>query len=226
MIRRIVIASLVAALSFSSMAAGLAQERKTGDRLAYTLSMGGGPKSGSTTSTITLVIDSVAADGSAHAKGTLDAQHVSSIPFEATISAAGEVLTKVEPMGRPSVTSKAQMTAAAASAMTQFVAFGFRPFNALAAACAARGTLHVGDSWSSPTSDAPHVTVTYNVTARANHLGHDAFAVTMASAPGSAIPISGSGYYDPSARLVVGVQSEIADPNSGQTGNIDIALQP
>jgi hypothetical protein len=226
MIRRIVVLTLVAALSFSLVASGLAQERKTGDRLAYTLSMGGGPKSGSTTSTITLVIDSVAADGSAHAKGTLDAQHMSSVPFEATISAAGEVLLKVEAAGRPSMMSEAQMKAAAASATMQFVAFGFRPFNALAAACAARGTLHVGDSWSAPTSDAPHVVVTYKVTARASQLGHDTFAVTMASAPGSATPISGSGSYDPSARLVVSVHSELADPNSGQTGNIDITLQP
>jgi hypothetical protein len=211
---------------------GLAQERKVGDRIAYDIRMHGGSagKHGGAdrASKMTLVLDRVDADGSAHASTTLEMPNVPGVTSEATISPAGEILQKADPgpglQPHPGM-SQAEGMAMAANMMGQAMAANLGLFNTFAAACATQGNLRVGDSWHATSTNFPPVDLVYTVTGREQRLGHDAVAVSVKSSPDSPGVVSGEGYYDPSTHLVVSFHIEEESPNGGNMA-VDVTLHP
>ena len=177
--------------------------------------------------TITLAIDRIDADGSAHAATSAQMPGMSQgVSFESTITPAGAILAKYDPNKKPHVgMSNAEIMALAANAMAQQVPNIFGGFNAFAASCAQR-TLKVGDSWTAAGSVMPPLDVVYTVTGRQTQQGHDVFAVSITNVKGSTVPISGQAYYDPSAHLVVGYHTEIKSENSAESETTDVLLHP
>lgn len=232
MYARIVAACIVLTSLICASAPTSAQERKAGDRIAYTLHMtgqGGGMGSGSgmgMDGKITLALDRIDTDGSAHASVTVDSGQMTAMsksPFEATLSPKGEIVIATDANAlRPKMQmSKAEGKAMAAQGVALMVSMNLHAFNAFAAACGARKNLRVGDSWHGMTDGAD---VTYKVAGREQHLGHDAFLIRMEPAPGAGVNLSGLGYYDASAHLVVSIHTESKMPGSPETQINDIAL--
>jgi hypothetical protein len=229
--RIIAVAVALASVSLAITPAA-AQERKAGDRLAYTIHMTGqGGKMGTggpgTNGKLTLTLDRIEADGSAHATAALDTPGMpgAGSAFEVMISRAGEILPKADPGAlKPHMfMSKAEQQAMAGQAAAMMLQMNLRPFNAFAAACASRGALHVGESWHAPTDGAD---MKYTVTGREQRLGREAFAVRMTSAAGAQLAVTGQGYYDPEAHLVVSVRTETKMGDGPEAQIVEVAFAP
>lgn len=225
------IAAFAAAVVLVLMSGAVnAQERKIGDLLTYDFeSSGQGARMGAgkgTGMTLVLAVDRINPDGSAHANGSFQVAGMPKgmvPPIDTTISPSGAIVTKQIPNVHPHYGWSTQEQLAVAS--NQMVLglqnqLAMVNFNAFADGCARR-TLHIGDSWESPSERFAGMNLRYKVTGREQHLGHDAFAVSMQSADNS---MTGQGYYDPAAHLVVAVHSEMT--NAKEAAIFDVALHP
>jgi len=232
MLFRIVAVAVALASVSLAITPALAQERKAGDRLSYTIHMTGqggqmGTGGPGTNGKLTLTLDRVETDGSAHATAALDAPGMpgAGTAFEVTISRVGEILPKADPGAlKPHMgMSKAEQKAMAGQAAAMMLQMNMRAFNAFASACASRGALHVGESWHAAMDGSE---VNYVVTGREQRLGRDAFAVRMTGAAGAPMAVTGQGYYDPASHLVVSVHAETKMADAPETQIIDVALTP
>ena len=228
-------AAVVAFLVAVSMAmAAAAQERKAGDRIAYDFTLGGqGGAMGAGMNAnmrLTLLIERIDQDGSAHGKLSIESQMLpanADVAPDATISPTGALLTKYDPNLRVRNTmSNEDVAALSSNAAAQMLQteLSMSNFNTFADACGQRA-LHVGDSWDA-TSMTPPVTLHYTVTGREQKLGHDAFVVSIQSAPNPLGSISGRGYYDAASHTVVALHSEMHSSAQNQTGTVDVTLRP
>lgn len=222
---RVALATLVGFAAVVNLA--VAQERQTGDRFVYTMQMGMGTMPGMK-SEMTVKIDRVDPDGSAHANVSLSSPHASDTTFEATLSPAGEIIPpKLDTTKKPTMgMSPSAQKELAGNYAAQMIAMNLRGFNALAAACAAHGALHANDSWHATTTDAMQTVVSYKVTGTKEVAGHQGFVVAMQSDPGAMMGFSGEGYYDPAAHLVLGVHTEMSGGGPGQSQVTEIMLKP
>lgn len=205
-----------------------AQQRNSGDRIVYATQMGANPQQ-TIKNTVTLTIDRTDKDGSAHALLTIDAPHMPQFKGEATVSPVGEILTKtnaampdIPKIGQEKAASKKMYEQEMAVAGGGMVTMYFRSFNAFAAAVGNRKKLKAGDTFKAA-GFGPGDQITYKVTGREQHLGHDSFVVTMQSAPGAMVAISGQGYYDAAAHLVVALHTDESMQQQGAQ-SLDITL--
>ena len=209
----------------------LAQVRKAGDVIVYNVTMsaqGSGMGQGSG-GKLTVDIKQVDAEGSAQATVTFTPTNpAGKIPsFPGTVSPDGAIHPTVTGFGTPHLGMSAQEIAAASSGVYGvMVQVMLQQFNALATAAAARGTLHVGDSWQATSNGLISQDLTYKVTGREQHLGRDTFAIHFEGDPGAQGATSGQGYYDVSSHTVVAIQSATQLPGAHQSGTTDITLVP
>jgi hypothetical protein len=178
---------------------------------------------------LTVNVNQVDAEGSAQATLTFTPTNpAGKIPsFPATISRAGAINPTVASFGAPHVGMSADEIAAATSGTYGvLVQFMLQQFNAFATATAARGAIHVGDSWHATTDGLVSMDLTYKVTGREQHLGRDTFAIHFESAPGAQGATSGQGYYDVSSYTVVAIHYDMQLSDGHQGGTTDITLAP
>jgi len=202
-----------------SGAPATAQQRSAGDKIVYSVQMSnGGNAKQAMTSKVTVNIDKVNADGTAHANVVVDggggSAHMPQMKSEATITKAGEIIAKtpseLPKAGFPVTQAAAEkvMNAQMAAAGPGMLEMNLRSFNGFAAAVGARKQLKIGDTWRAPSPSDSRETVVYKVTGREQHLGHDAFVITLQSTPDASTKVSAQGYYDDAAHLVVGLHYE------------------
>jgi hypothetical protein len=211
-----------------------AQERKPGNRITYVLGVpaqGAGGRTGTINQvTLSLAIDRIDTDGSAHAIMSMTAPNIPkgiTPSFEASLTPAGAIVTKINPNIKPHVgMSDAEAMALAENASAQAIGQNLQVFNAFADTCSARGGLKIGDSWDAHVDFPAPAIVHYAVTGQQPKNGHDSFVITMQSATGSQGVLSGQGYYDPSVHLVSALHYELKSPDAQTTLTTDIALQP
>lgn len=223
-------AALIAFVTLLPPAHASADQRKVGDRIVYDMQMGLNAQQ-TMKNTLTVTIDRVDGDGSAHALVTIDAAHQPQLKTEATVSPAGEILAKTD-TAMPKLPglivtpaqAKAMQQQEMAVAATSTITMNLRTFNAFAAATAGRKKLKVGDTFKASGGGYGGGQVTYKVTGREQHLGHDSFAVSIQSAPGAMESVSGQGYYDPAAHLVVAFHADQTMQQGTQV--FDITLKP
>jgi hypothetical protein len=188
--------------------------------------MGAGRDTGMT---LVLDIDRVDADGSSHAKASLQGALIPkklNVTFEGTIAASGAINLKFDPNLQPQVGESRERaeslgTNAAAYMMQQELSMS--NFNAFADGCA-QHELSTGATWSAPMDMPPGVDVRYSVTGREQRVGRDVFAVTMQSEQNPMGSLSGVGYYDPVAHLVVTLHAELKSTNYKSSMTTDISL--
>lgn len=217
-------------VSLTSMGFASAQERQVGQHVVYDVAVNGqgGPMGSGKSTTITLdfAIDRLNPDGSAHATVSLQGSAMPKVSFEGTISPTGALAGKPNPNIKPHVGMTDQETMALAeNTMAQYIGSTLAALNAFADGCAARGALHVGDSWNATMNVPFPVNVLYTVTGRKNQAGHDSYAVKFASVPGAAGTASGNGDYDTAMRLVSTLHFQMASSN-GQAEIMDFTLHP
>ena len=209
----------------------LAQVRQAGATIVYDVKMGGQPGLGKGATKLTIKVNSVDADGTAHA--TIDYAPAGTpqnalLPFDATITPAGAIVPKFAPVTTtPHIgMSKADEVAMAQSSIGQMIQFTLQPFNAFATSAGTRTGLKIGDSWNAAAGGPFVPALAFVVTGREQHLGRDTFVITFQSAPGATLPLSGQGYYDASGHAVAEVSYKQQSPDGRQTANTDIALEP
>ena len=194
--------------------------------------------------TLTLALDSVAANGTAHANATLlnpalaalplRARNASGADFQATLGADGQIRPTYDPAVQPAAGAGGRliMTSAATQNTNAGSAMGhFTYFNAFALGCAKHGPAKPGDVWHVQLQDAS-ITKTYDfsTSARGGAAG-DASLVTMTydvQDVHSSITVNASGHYDAVHRLVADLHVETK--GSMATGPFttvsDFKLQP
>lgn len=219
-IRPAVITTLCALAALTAVA--IAQERKAGDQLVYTVQMGGGTGAKLMSSDMTVAIDSVDPDGSAHTKISMSMPGAGKTTVEAAMSPAGELITK---LGDTKPSMSMSKSAAAAMSMNSMLGIILGPFNGLASGAAAHGALRLNDSWHGTAGLMP-IDLTYKVTGTKEVSGHQATVVSIQSENSGMGQITGEGYYDPAAHLVVGIHSEMKGQAAGQSSVTDIMLKP
>ena len=149
-------------------------------------------------------------------------------PFDVTISPGGAIVTKFDTahMQPHMGMSKAEQAAISANAQSAMLQLQLRSFNEFANACGAQTALTVGKSWHQLTAQPPATDITYTVTGRQHYAGRDTVAVSMQTAPGTAMPATARGYYDPAAHIVVGFHADMKPADGQQSETIDIDLRP
>jgi hypothetical protein len=262
-VRVVLTASLVFLLAAG--AAANAEGRKAGDSLTYEYSVlqkmptppnmpaamaklmesGNKPQ----TFTISVAIDRVDANGSAHAtiathfakrSGPPGMSLGSDASFEGNVLPDGQIvptfdadalMAASQPAGttgarQTSTPSPEQTTNKAAYTLWEELSF----FNDIALGAGKRTTFKDGDAWRVIIADKDNETVNFSNTGKQSYRGHDvvALAVTaVRTAPQGSRRIKGTAYYDPQQNVLVGLQSE-SDQNIGQlqvTKTVDINLQ-
>ncbi len=191
--------------------------------------------------TLTLPLDSVAADGTAHANATLLYPALAALPlrrrkapgadFQATLGADGQIRPLYDPAMKPAagaggrlvMTSEVTQNANAGSAMGHFTYF-----NAFALGCAKHGAAKPGDVWHVQLQDAS-ITKTYDFSTSAR--GGDTSLVTMrydVQDVNGSITLNASGHYDVARRLVADLHVETKGTmTTGPfTTESDFKLQP
>ena len=212
-----------------------AQTRAAGSTITYDVTQGaagpGMPSGATNTTTLSFNIDRIDPDGSAHANATTKMAHVSSgdsPTFEATIMPSGAIVLKYDPNMRPHFSlSKSYMRSISGNQMAQQlqIEMDMANFNGFAGECSKR-TLRTGMSWQGTTIGMMPTAVRYKVTGRQQQAGHDVFVVSMQTGSGGIGSTSGLGYYDPAARLVVGLHSVMTAAANGQGTVADFTLKP
>jgi hypothetical protein len=216
---------IVAVSAMATNVAG-AQERAAGQHLIYDVTTGG--QSGhmgsgrSDTTMLDLALDQLNPDGSAHANASMEI-HGQKMSFEASISSTGAITGKSDPNIKPHYgMSEQESNALAANSLAQNLGYVLAPLNAFADACAARGALHVGDSWQGTMKTPVPADVVFTVTGRQSQAGRDSFAIKIASAGDGPATASGQGYYDPVAHLVTGLHIQLAAPSGEMTTDVTL----
>ncbi len=125
--------------------------------------------------------------------------------FDVTVDRAG-VIT-VGSTGTFTTGGAAEAKANSAAAIGPLLQMMINPLNVFAAGCAAAPSQKVGTTWHAYSS-AVMTDVVFTITGREQQGGHNTIAVTMSS-PGSGASVTGKGNYDPAARVVVNVHSEV-----------------
>jgi hypothetical protein len=191
--------------------------------------------------TLTLMLDNVAAGGTAHANATLLNPALSALPlrarnasgadFQATLGEDGQIRPSYDPAVKPAagaggrliMTSEVTQNTNAGSAMGHFTYF-----NAFALGCAKHGPTKPGDVWHVQLQEAS-ITKTYDYSTSAR--GGDVSLVTMTydvQDAHSSITVNASGHYDAVHRLVADLHVETKGTMS--TGPFttvsDFKLQP
>ena len=193
--------------------------------------------------TLTLPLDNVAADGTAHANATLlnpalaalplRARNASGAVFQATLGADGQIRPTYDPTVQPAagaggrliMTSEVTQNINAGSAMGHFAYF-----NAFALGCAKHGPAKPGDVWHVQLQDGA-IAKTYDFSSARGSAGDDTSLVTMTydvQAVHSSITVNASGHYDAVHRLVADLHVETKGTTaSGPFTTVsDFKLQP
>ncbi|MBV8339149.1 MAG: hypothetical protein JO343_04295 [Candidatus Eremiobacteraeota bacterium] len=198
--------------------------------------------------TLTLHVDAVDPDGSAHATGTavttmapstnsMVAKSMANMgqDLEAKILPDGGIVPKYDPPTAPTVgESQAQQQAEAAHTKANYagglIAHRIDNFNEFALGCSKRSAFKTGDSWRLVDATSS-TTWTFAVTGTDHIAGHDVFVITMNSHFASENMTSKrnfTGDYDAVNHLVVAFKGETHQTNT-QAGESsfteDIALQ-
>lgn len=202
-----------------------------------------------TTSTMTLTIDTSAADGDAHANGTyvnpppsgasplvLRAYEAQNKKFQATIAPDGRILPiydQAQINAIPGMSYQQQQQAYGSASVQQgilgqTVALTLSDFNLAALACGGRANLKPGDSWQGSGATTGW---TFAVTGADSIAGHAVVVVSMKSSysgQNASSDVQSVAYYDPSARLLVKYHQDSTTSNSQVPGSsiasLDIAL--
>ena len=201
------------------------------------------------TGTISVAIDRVDANGSAHAtiathfakrSGPPAMSLSSDASFAGSVLPDGQILPTFDadalmaasqPAGttgarQTSTPSPEQTTNKAAYSLWEELSF----FNDVALGAGKRTTFKDGDAWRVIIADKDNETVNFSNTGKQSYRGHDvvALAVTaVRTTPQGSRRTKGIAYYDPQQNVLVGLQSE-SDQNMGQiqmTKTVDINLQ-
>jgi hypothetical protein len=219
-----------AAMLFVSWAAftlpGSAQQLKAGSQLVYDMRFGGNMGGRMMSMTFTFAIRSVNPDGSSNARATISGAGMpSGMGFDTTISPTGAILPKYDPSMKPHTgMGMAEAQKVTENGAAQGLMMNFGPLNGFADACAKRGALHVGDSWTGQFNAPFAVAAVFSVTGEQIQAGHKRYAVSVKSAPGAPGTLAAQGTYDPIAHLVTAFQSSISN-NSGQSMTTEVALR-
>jgi len=204
---------------------------KPGDQLVYTLSTSMSHGGQSINSKVTVNVDRVDKDGSAHANVSLDTPHMSSFKAEATITRFGEIVAKAADMTTMTGFSPPMNQKAAQAIADKQMALGapsmlqmnLSALNAVAGAVARHKNLKIGDSWQAAGPGIVGDQISYKVTGRDQHLGHDSYVIALQSLPGASSTVTGTGYYDAAAHLVVAVHCEMNTPQGSQIADDALA---
>jgi hypothetical protein len=201
------------------------------------------------TGTISVAIDRVDANGSAHAtiathfakrSGPPAMSLGSDASFEGSVLPDGRILPTFDADAIMAASHPASMTGAkqastpspeqtknqAAYSLWEALSF----FNDIALGAGKRATFKDGDVWRVIIADKGNETVNFSNTGKQSYRGHDvvALAVTAVQATRQGSRRShGTAYYDPQQNVLVGLHSE-TDQNMGQstlTRTVDINLQ-
>jgi hypothetical protein len=180
---------------------------------------------------IELTIKNTDPDGTRHGSLKLDMPHAPGNavqPLDVTMSPGGAIVTTIDPAHlSPHIgMSKAEQAAVSANAQSAMLQLQLRSFNEFANACGAQASLTVGKSWHQTGAQPPPTDITYTVTGRQQYAGRDTVAVSMQTAPGAAMPVTGHGFYDPAAHVVAGFHFEMKSPDGRQSETVDIDLRP
>jgi hypothetical protein len=188
----------------------------------YKVTMSAGAGTGSMDYTMDVAIKSTNPNGSRAARLTVHAPKMPPLdnktmdatltPFGAiTIGSTGEMPKNMNPY---SIAQQKQMAAASTGPMMQMM---ITPFNAFANGLAKAPSFNTGAKWQA-SSNETMTDVTYTVAGHEQRNGRDTAVITMKSPPYGP-SVSGQGYYDPAAHLVMAVHCEIrqtADAKQGQ----------
>ncbi len=198
-----------------------------------------------TTYVLTLTVDRVGTDGSAHVNvgftNSLESGHGSPAVFaqfnrfDATLTADGQLVPKYDPnmpltVGDRGMSPPEEIHNTKAGQMAQL----FADFNTFARGCAARPQMKAGDAWHLTSRDQYGVQRTYDFGAAPDSGG--APTVTMKgsfSTANSSATVNANGHYDRGRGLVLGLHEETTFQNSPPSGvsssgtsTVDYRLRP
>lgn len=220
----------VALAAFVIAGATASAALKVGDQLVYTVKTtqaAGGP---GMDAKVTINVDRIETDGSAHANATIDMSHMPSAKVEATISRFGEIVGKSDV--QPATGFQMPLTPAAgkklyekqmAAAAPGMLQMNVMAINAIASAVARHKTLKAGASWQAPGPGSMVDDITYKVTGREQHLGRDSYVIALQSPPGASSTTTGTAYYDPAAHVVVALHCEMKMSQGNQVVDAELA---
>lgn len=219
--------TLVVALLLTAVAS--AQQPAATQNLQYKISTGAQGAKATSDVTLNIAVTATDADGTRHGKVIIDVPHAPKMdPIDVTVSPAGALLIK-QPDKAPSFhmfMSKADQSAAAASGYVVMANMSLSPFNQLAAACAQQKSFQPGASWhSSAGATMMAADLAYTVKGMEQRGGRNTVHVTFQNVSSSApMQITGEGFYDPAAHLVVSTHFVQSQPGSTQGEMVDIGL--
>jgi hypothetical protein len=217
------------ALLIAVNGAALAQQPAPGQSLQYKITQGAA-KGPSQDYTLNISIASTDPDGTKHGTVVIDAPFKQkSNPTDVTVSPAGAVNVKMDmnPPGFHMFMSKAEQQNAQSQGVVSSIMMAMSTFNQVATACGQQKALKPGATWnSSAGSNFIATELTFTAKGMEQHGGRNTMHVTFQNASTTAqMQITGEGYYDPAAHLVVSTHFTQSQGGAGQGSlSYDIGL--
>jgi len=196
------------------------------------------------TSTLTVSIDKVDPDGSAHVNASMVNAAMASLPsnlrdpasdFQGTLMPDGRIVPTYDPSLHPTAGAGGVLNITPAISQNNVAGMTIGrldDFNAFAQGCGARASIKNGDSWRQQYR-LSYSAMEFSFTAGATEMiaGHAAVAVTMKTSyqsPQSSESIVASGHYDLTQRLVVDFHDEVQSttPAGPASRTADFTLRP